>query len=125
MADLAARAGRSGRAFLQARAEGRGALVAYLPVGYPDVATSLAAMRAVCGEGDAPGVDLVEIGLPYSDPILDGPVIQRAGTQAIARGVRTLLHADVAVSTTGVGGADRTGADGTCGARHRQPDPRR
>ena len=82
-------AGRSGRTILQAKAEGRAALVGYLPVGYPDVPGSLEAMRALCGDDDTPGVDMVEIGLPYSDPILDGPVIQRAGTLALRRGVRT------------------------------------
>ncbi len=84
-----ASAGRSGQAFLAARAEGRAALVAYLPVGYPDVPTSLRALAALAGDADHPGVDLVEIGLPYSDPMMDGPVIQRAGTSALARGVRT------------------------------------
>ena len=81
-------AGLSGRSFLAAKAEGRAALVGYLPVGYPSVAGSLEAFRAICGDGDSPGVDLVEIGLPYSDPILDGPVIQRAGTKALERGLR-------------------------------------
>lgn len=81
--------GKSGQAFLAARAEGRGALVGYLPVGYPDVPNSYRALAALCGDGERPGVDLVEIGLPYSDPVLDGPVIQRAGTQALQRGVRT------------------------------------
>lgn len=96
-------AGRSGRAFLAAKAEGRAALVGYLPVGYPDVATSLDAVRALCGDGDRPGVDLVEIGLPYSDPMMDGSVIQRAGTTALARGVRTrdALAAVEAVAATG------------------------
>lgn len=80
----------SAAAFASARAEGRGALVGYLPVGYPTVPGSLAALKALCGEGgESPGVDLVEIGLPYSDPILDGPVIQQAGTRALDRGVRT------------------------------------
>ena len=97
------RHGRSGEAFLKARAEGRGALVGYLPVGYPDVQTSYRAMAALCGDADGPGVDLVEIGLPYSDPVLDGPVIQRAGTQALQRGVRTrdVLAAVEAVAATG------------------------
>ncbi len=95
--------GRSGQAFLKARAEGRGALVGYLPLGYPDVATSYRALAAICGDADAPGVDLVEIGLPYSDPVLDGPVIQRAGTQALQRGVRThdVFGAIEAVAATG------------------------
>jgi tryptophan synthase alpha chain len=81
--------GRSGQVFARAREEGRGALVAFLHVGYPDVPTSLAAMRALTGEGDGPGVDLVEVGLPYSDPMMDGVTIQRAGTRALDRGVRT------------------------------------
>ena len=100
---MSADAGRSGRVFLAAKAEGRGALVGYLPVGYPDVPTSYAALAALCGDGDGPGVDLVEIGLPYSDPVLDGPVIQRAGTQALQRGVRTrdVFGAVEAVVATG------------------------
>ncbi len=67
------------------RAEGRAALVGYLPVGFPDVDTSVAAMRAMV-EG---GVDVVEIGLPYSDPLMDGPVIQRATQAALDGGART------------------------------------
>ena len=63
----------SAAAFAAARGQGRGALVGYLPVGYPSVPGSLAALKALCGEGgDGPGVDLVEIGLPYSDPMMDG-----------------------------------------------------
>ena len=84
--------GRSGRLFAEVRAAGRGALVGFLHVGYPDVATSLRAVRALCGvDGDErrPGVDLVEVGMPYSDPMMDGVTIQRAGTKALARGVRT------------------------------------
>ena len=80
----------SAAAFAAAKAEGRGALVGYLPVGYPSVAGSLAALRALCGaDGDTPGVDLVEIGLPYSDPMMDGPVIQRATQAALDGGART------------------------------------
>ncbi|MBC3194264.1 tryptophan synthase subunit alpha [Pseudonocardia sp. C8] len=67
------------------RAEGRAALVGYLPVGFPDVAGSVEAMRAMV----AGGVDLVEVGLPYSDPLMDGPVIQRATQQALDNGART------------------------------------
>lgn len=94
----------SSEAFTTAAAQGRGALVGYLPVGYPSVAGSLDALRALCGVGgDGPGVDLVEIGLPYSDPIMDGPVIQRAGTKALERGVRTtdVFTAVEAVRSTG------------------------
>lgn len=65
------------------RAEGRAALIAYLPVGFPDVPRSLEAMRAVVEAG----ADVVEIGFPYSDPVLDGPIIQDASAQALASGV--------------------------------------
>jgi tryptophan synthase alpha chain len=81
--------GRTGRHFAEIKASGRGALVGFLHVGYPDVPTSLAAMRALTGDGESPGVDLVEVGMPYSDPMIDGVTIQRAGTQALRRGVRT------------------------------------
>ena len=94
----------SAAAFTAAREQRRGALVGYLPVGFPTVTGSLAALKALCGEGsDGPGVDLVEIGLPYSDPMMDGPVIQRAGTRALERGVRTrdVFAAVEAVRSTG------------------------
>lgn len=81
--------GISGRAIQRAAAQGRKALVAYYPVGYPDVPGSLQVLKALCGGGDRPGADLIEIGLPYSDPVMDGVVIQRAGTRALDRGVRT------------------------------------
>ena len=81
--------GHTGAAIAEVRASGRGALVGYLPVGYPSVEISLRALRALTGEGESAGVDLVEVGLPYSDPMLDGVTIQRAGTRALQRGVRT------------------------------------
>ena len=81
--------GHTGRTFAQAKEDGRGALVGFLHVGYPDVATSIRALVALAGAGDSPGVDLVEVGLPYSDPMMDGVTIQRAGTRALQRGVRT------------------------------------
>ena len=98
--------GRSGRLFADVRATGRGALVGFLHVGYPDVATSLRAVQALCGVGGderRPGVDLVEVGMPYSDPMMDGVTIQRAGTRALARGVRTrdAFAAVEAVAETG------------------------
>jgi tryptophan synthase alpha chain len=74
-----------GATLARARRAGHAALVGYLPVGYPDVETSIAAMRAMV-EG---GVDIVEVGLPYSDPLMDGPVIQHAGQVALAGGTRT------------------------------------
>lgn len=71
--------------FERTRAEGRAALVGYLPAGFPDVETSVAALTAMV-EG---GCDLVEIGLPYSDPVMDGPTIQEAAETALANGFRT------------------------------------
>jgi tryptophan synthase alpha chain len=65
-------------AFTSARSEGRGVLVGYLPAG-PGASDAFAAMV------DA-GVDVVEIGLPYSDPVLDGPVIQEAVDRSLAAG---------------------------------------
>jgi tryptophan synthase alpha chain len=81
--------GHTGQVFADVRASGRGALVGFLHVGYPTVDISLAALKALTGEGDSPGVDLVEVGLPYSDPMMDGVTVQRAGTRALERGVRT------------------------------------
>ncbi|WP_425308859.1 tryptophan synthase subunit alpha [Ammonicoccus fulvus] len=91
-------AGRSGRLLTQAKAEGRAALVGFLHIGFPDVPISLEAMRRL-----AVGCDLVEIGLPYSDPVMDGPIIQRTGTAALERGVRTrdALKAAEAVANAG------------------------
>lgn len=95
--------GRTGEVFAATREQGRGALVGFLHVGYPTVDISLAALRALTGEGVSPGVDLVEVGLPYSDPMMDGTTIQRAGTRALARGVRTrdTFAAVEAVAQTG------------------------
>jgi tryptophan synthase alpha chain len=85
-------------AFEKARAEGRAALVGYLPAGFPTVAGGISAVKAMIESG----VGLVEIGLPYSDPVMDGPVIQRATEQALAGGVRTR---DVLATVEAVAGA--------------------
>jgi tryptophan synthase alpha chain len=74
----------SGPAIAAARRQGRSALIGYLPVGYPDLATSIAAAKAMV----AAGVDVVELGLPYSDPLMEGPVIQRAVEAALRGGTR-------------------------------------
>lgn len=78
------RLGISGRTIAECRAQGRAAFIGYLPVGYPSVTDSLAAFKVLCE-----GADLVEIGMPYTDPFLDGTVIQHATTRALQRGVRT------------------------------------
>jgi len=68
----------------QLRRDRRGALVAYGVAGYPDLDGSLAAFRAMAEAG----ADVLEIGPPYSDPLIDGPVIQRAVTAALEAGTR-------------------------------------
>ncbi len=70
--------------FARTRAENRAALVGYLPAGFPTVEGSIKAIAAMI-EG---GVDLVEVGLPYSDPVMDGPTIQAAAETALANGTR-------------------------------------
>ncbi len=65
------------------RADGRAALVGYLPVGYPSVDGSIEAMRAMV----AGGCDVIEVGVPYSDPVMDGPTIQAAAEPAVRSGV--------------------------------------
>lgn len=95
--------GHTGQVFADLRAQGRGALVGFLPVGYPDLPVSLRALRGLTGEGESPGVDLVEVGMPYSDPMMDGVTVQQAGTRALERGVRTrdAFAAVEAVASTG------------------------
>ena len=85
--------------FTRTREENRAALVGYLPAGFPDLKTSIAAIEAMV-EG---GVDLVEVGLPYSDPVMDGPVIQAAADRALAGGTRTADVLDVARAAVGTG----------------------
>ena len=70
--------------FTRCRAEGRAALIGYLPVGFPSYDASVAAMLAMV----AGGVDLVEVGVPYTDPGMDGPVIQVAVDAALRAGSR-------------------------------------
>ena len=64
---------------------GRPALVGYLPAGFPDHAGAIDALTAMV----AAGVDVVEVGLPYSDPLLDGIAIQEAVNRALAEGATT------------------------------------
>jgi tryptophan synthase alpha chain len=81
--------GHTGQRLLEIRNQGRGALAGFLHVGYPTVEISLRAFKALTGGGESEGVDLVEVGIPYSDPVMDGVTIQRAGTRALERGTRT------------------------------------
>jgi tryptophan synthase alpha chain len=86
-------------AFDSAKADGRAVLVGYLPAGFPDVPGAVDAMRTMV---DA-GCDVIEVGLPYSDPVMDGPTIQAAAQQALEGGVRTtdVLRTVEAVADTG------------------------
>jgi tryptophan synthase alpha chain len=86
MADVTVQVGdgpeRIRAAFDRARDEARAALVIYLPAGFPDMETSQACLRAAA---DA-GADLLEVGFPFSDPMMDGPIIQAASQQALDHG---------------------------------------
>jgi tryptophan synthase alpha chain len=85
--------------FDSCRAEGRSALIGYLPTGFPDVPTSISAMTALVESG----CDVVEVGIAYSDPGMDGPTIA-AATEAALRGgvrVRDALAAVEAISNAG------------------------
>jgi len=87
-------------AFSRAAAERRGALVGYLPAGFPSVEGGIAAATAMARSG----ADIVEIGLPYTDPLMDGPVIQEAVHRALQGGVHVtdVLRTVDAVAAAGV-----------------------
>ena len=87
-------------AFAKAAAENRAALVGYLPAGFPSQQGGIDALTAMVRAG----VDVVEVGLPYSDPVLDGPTIQQAADMALAGGTRIadVLATVEAVAATGV-----------------------
>ncbi|NAS21146.1 tryptophan synthase subunit alpha [Herbidospora sp. NEAU-GS84] len=81
--------------FEKARAENRAALVGYLPAGFPTIDGAIAAATAMVEAG----CDVIEIGLPYSDPLMDGPTIQDAVHRALENGTRI---ADVMRTVEGV-----------------------
>src|SRR5437764_11153129 len=89
----------SASVFATARDEGRAALVGYLPAGFPSYDGCVAGLTAMVSAG----VDIVEIGLPYSDPVLDGPTIQAAADIALHNKTRTtdVLRTVEAVAKTG------------------------
>lgn len=82
-----------------AKAHGRAALVGYLPAGFPDVPGAIDALKVMV---DA-GCDIIEVGLPYSDPVMDGPTIQAAAQRALEGGFRTadVIRTVEAVAATG------------------------
>ncbi len=85
--------------FATAKAENRSLLIGCMPAGFPTVDDSIASMIAM----HEAGCDVIEVELPYSDPVMDGPVIQRASDIALAGGVRTrdTLRIIEAVARTG------------------------
>jgi tryptophan synthase alpha chain len=89
-----------GDVFGKARVEGRSVLIGCMPAGFPTVDASIASMIAMAEAG----CDVIEVELPYSDPVMDGPVIQRASDIALANGVRTrdTLRIIEAVAAAGV-----------------------
>ncbi|OBF52512.1 tryptophan synthase subunit alpha [Mycolicibacterium monacense] len=90
---------RLGGLFDACRAERRAALIGYLPTGFPDVPASISAMTALVESG----CDIIEVGIPYSDPGMDGPVIAAATDAALQGGVRVrdTLTAVEAISNAG------------------------
>ena len=82
------------------RRENRAALIGYLPTGYPDVETSIEAMVGLVESG----CDIVEVGISYSDPGMDGPTIARATEAALQRGVRVRDALTAVEAITAAGG---------------------
>ncbi len=83
------------------RAENRAALVAYWPAGYPNKEQSIKAIETIV----AAGADIVEVGLPYSDPVMDGATIQAAAGKALANGIRVSDVFDVVKASVAAGAA--------------------
>lgn len=86
--------------FAKCRDENRAALVGYLPAGYPDVPTSIDVFKTMV---DA-GCDIIEVGIAYSDPVMDGPTIQTAAETALRSGVRVRDVFTVVEQIASVGG---------------------
>lgn len=68
--------------FRQLKCQGQKAFIAYVPFGFPDLNHT----RPICLALQEAGVDAIELGIPFSDPLADGPIIQRASAQALAKG---------------------------------------
>lgn len=79
-------------AFARARAEGRAAFIPYVTAGDPDATTTGGVLKMLCEEG----ADLIELGVPFSDPLADGPVIQRASQRALSGGMTLRRALDLA-----------------------------
>ena len=89
-------------AFARAKAQGRPAFMPYWTLGYPDVESSLKVIEALARAG----ADMIELGVPFSDPLADGTVIQQASQIALAHGVSVRQCMEIA-STARARGSDR------------------
>nr|AGS49644.1 tryptophan synthase alpha chain [uncultured bacterium esnapd12] len=83
------------------RQQDRRALIGYLPTGYPNVPASIDAMKALVESG----CDIIEVGVPYSDPGMDGPTIARATEIALQKGVRVRDTLAAVEAVSGAGGS--------------------
>ncbi|MFA7323712.1 MAG: tryptophan synthase subunit alpha [Candidatus Nanopelagicales bacterium] len=90
---------RVAEAFAEAAAQNRAALIGYLPAGFPNPELSVRLFNAMV----ASGVDIIEVGLPYTDPLMDGPVIQQAVNQALDAGTHTDVVLDIVRQITEAG----------------------
>src|SRR5689334_5887748 len=73
-----------GETFAALRARKQIALMPFVPAGYPDLETTARLLPAI----EAAGASIIEVGIPFSDPIADGPVIQESFTKALAKGLK-------------------------------------
>ena len=94
--------------FAALKREGRGALIPFLEAYDPDPATSMAILQGMPGAG----ADLIEIGMPFSDPMADGPTIQAAGRRALLAGALRRAHAGHGARVPRRGRHHAGGADG-------------
>lgn len=87
---------KSAEAIEKARSDNRPALIGYLPAGYPTKEDSVQAILQLANNG----VDIVEIGIPYSDPVMDGPVIQKSMADSLASGFKVSEVFDIIKEVT-------------------------
>ncbi|MFC0580923.1 tryptophan synthase subunit alpha [Micrococcoides hystricis] len=87
---------KSAEAIEKARSEGRPALIGFLPASYPTKDDCIQAILELANNG----VDIVEVGIPYSDPVMDGPVIQAATSEVLAKGFRVAEVFDIIKAVT-------------------------
>ena len=90
--------------FRACRQEKRAALIGYLPAGFPTVDGSKELFAAMLPGADRPGCDIVEVGLPFSDPVMDGPTIQAASETALRAGFRVREVFDIVSAIAEAGG---------------------